>query len=78
MQPGSIPAFNHSSFSGSNVVPRLIKVSGAALFYLQMLGELKEHPIIIAFSNPFVQSIKTRAEFTSNMKEIWDRMVNND
>ena len=35
----------------------------------------KEHPISIAFSNPGgIGSMKTRADFSHDMKEVWKRM----
>ena len=75
--PCNTAAFGHSSFSGSSTYWGAAGhhgVSGAALFYLQIPGELKEHPITIAFSNPGTGSIKTRAEFSQDMKEVWKRM----
>ena len=75
--PSNIAAFCHSSFSGSNTywgAAGYHGVSGAALFYLQIPGQMEEHPITIAFSNPGTGSIKTRAEFSKDVKEVWKRM----
>ena len=79
--PSNIAAFSHSSFSGSSTywAARHHGVSGAALFYLQIPGQMEEHPITIAFSNPVFShpstgSIKSRAEFSKDVKEVWKRM----
>lgn len=70
-------AFNHSAFSACNSPGIRLKpgISGAAVFHIDIAGE--ELPISIAFSNPFNfwSPPKTRAEFTANMKTVWDRMV---
>ena len=75
--PSNIAAFSHSSFSGSSTywgAAGYHGVSGAALFYLQIPGQMEIHPITIAFSNPGKGSIKTRAEFSKDVKEVWKRM----
>ena len=75
--PSNIAAFSHSSFSGSSTywgAAGYHGVSGAALFYLQLPGQMEEHPVTIAFSNPGTGSIKTRAEFSKDVKEVWKRM----
>ena len=75
--PCNTAAFGHSSFSGCNTfwgAAGYHGVSGAVLFYLQIPGQLKEHPITIAFSNPGTGSIKTRAEFSQDVEEVWKRM----
>lgn len=75
--PCNTVGFGCSSFSGSSTywgAAGYHGVSGAALFYLQMPGSLEDQPITIAFSNPSLGSIKTRAEFSEDMKEVWKRM----
>ena len=75
--PCNIAPFSHCFFSGSSTywgAARYHGVSGAALFYLQIPGQLEEHPITISFSNPSMGSIKTRAEFCQDVKEVWTRM----
>ena len=76
--PTNIAPFHQASFSGCSTFLGLAGyhgVSSAALFYLQIPGQLKEHPISIAFSHPGgIGSIKTRADFSHNMKEVWKRM----
>ena len=72
--PCNTRAFSHSSFSVSSTywgAATYHGVSGAALFYLQIPGEVEDHPITIAFSNPSTGSIKTRAEFSQDLKEVW-------
>ena len=76
--PCNVAKFSHSAFSGCSTYWGAAGhhgVSGAALFYLQVPGQVEAHPITIAFSNPGTGSIKTRAEFCDNMKEVWKRMV---
>ena len=76
--PTNIAPFHQASFSGCSTFlgsAGYHGVSGAALFYLQIPGQLKEHPISVAFSNPGgTGSFKTRADFSYNMKEVWKRM----
>ena len=75
--PSNIAAFSYSSFSGCNTywgAASYHGVSGAALFYLQIPGQVEQHPVTIAFSNPSIGSIKTRADFSTEMKEVWTRM----
>ena len=71
--PSNIPAFGHSYFSACNTFESMWAwiVSGVAIFFLQVPRELKEHPICIAFSNPRLLPIATRAEFCSDMKSVW-------
>ena len=76
--PCNIAKFSHSAYSGCSTYWGAAGhhgVSGAALFYLQIPGQVEAHPITIAFSNPGTGSIKTRAEFCDDMKEVWKRMV---
>ena len=75
--PRNIAPFNHVSFSGCSTywgAAGYHGVSGTVLFYLQIPGQLKEYPITIAFSNPGTGSIKTRADFSLDMKEVWKSM----
>ena len=75
--PTNIAPFSQASFSGCSTywgAAGYHGVSGATLFYLQIPGQLKDHPIAIAFSNPSTGSIKTRADFSQDMKEVWKIM----
>ena len=75
--PSNTVAFGHSFFSGCSTfwgAAGYHGVSGAVLFYIQIPGQLKAYPITIAFSNPGTGSIKTRAEFSQDMKEVWKSM----
>ena len=75
--PTSIAPFSKASFSGCSTLWGAVGyhgVSGATLFHLCIPGQLIEHPITIAFSNPGTGSIKTRADFSQDMKEVWKRM----
>ena len=76
--PSGIAKFSRSAYSGCSTkwgAAGYHGVSGAALFHLQIPGQLEDHPITIAFSNPGTGSIKTRAEFCQDMKDVWGRMV---
>ena len=76
--PCSIAQFSQSFFSGCNTYRGAVGyhgVSGAALFHLQIPGQSGHHPITIAFSNPSIGTIKTRAEFCNDVKEVWKRMI---
>lgn len=72
--PGNTSAFNHSNFSGCNTYMWITKVSGAAKFEIEIPGE-DNIPISISFSNPYLEGLKTRAEFTDDIWGTWDRMV---
>ena len=72
--PGSTKAFGCSWFSGCNTALRLEGVSGAALFYLQIPNQLGEFPIAIAFSHPSSENFKIKANFTSDMRYVWETM----
>ena len=75
--PCNMAAFSHSAFSVSSTFWGAAGhhgVSGAALFYLQIPSQGEDHPITIAFSNPSTGSIKTRAEFSCDLKEVWKIM----
>ena len=78
--PTNIAPFSHASFSGCSTLfgpAGYHGVSGAALFYLQIPGQRRKHPISVAFSNPGgMGCIKTRADFSHDMKEVWQRMDN--
>ena len=75
--PSNIAAFSHSSFSGCSAhfgAGGYHGVSGAVLFFIQIPDQPKLHPITITFSNPAVAGYKTRAEFSQDVKEVWQRM----
>ena len=73
--PTTTKPFGHSGYSGSSTywgAAGFHGVSGAALFNLDTPGN--PTPISIAFSNPGTGNIKTRAEFSSDLKAVWDKM----
>ena len=75
--PSNIAAFSHSFFSGCNTIwdaAGCHGVSGTVLFYIQIPSQPKTYPITIAFSKPGVRAVKTRAEFSQDMKGVWQRM----
>ena len=77
--PSNVAAFSHSIYSGCNTfwgaAVGCHGVSGAVLFYIQIPGQPVTYPITIAFSHPGTGYLKTRAEFSLDMKEVWKRMV---